>query len=298
MKKIFQFLYNEAGADGTSNGGGGGGSPSLLSPPSTQTQDPSPTPSWIGDGGTFNHAALPQDLQSYEALKVFKDVPSLAKAFGETKKLVGTKFTPPAEDATEQQISEWKKTLGAPLKAEEYGIIKDGLPEGAAIDETLYKSIAAVAHKHHLPAAAWKDLVTEYNKSAAGAVAQSAEQQAQADQAFLTEQTNALKEAWGNDFDKNKMAAAKVASIAGISIDHPALQFADVVKGLATLSAAFSETSVGHLIPTNGNLGGGKSQANSVINDKANPLNQSYWDQSHPNHTSTVAMVQNLMKQK
>lgn len=297
MKPKFQFLYNQASDDGSSGGGGGGPSgATLLDPPASGSQGQTP-PSWIGDGGIFNHDSLPQDLQGYEALKTLKDVPSLAKAFGETKKLVGTKLTPPAPDAPEAQIAEWKKTLGAPLKPEEYEVIKDGLPDGAAIDETLYKSIAEIAHKHHIPAAAWKDIVTAYNKSAAGAVAQSADQQAQADQAFLAEQTKSLKEAWGNDFDKNKMAAAKVASIAGIAIDHPALQFADVVKGLATLSAAFSETSAANLIPASGNLGGGKAQGNSIINDKANPMHQAYWDQSHPNHAATVAMVQNLMKQ-
>jgi hypothetical protein len=296
MKPKFQFLYNQASDDGSSGGGGGAAGATLLDPPASGSQGQTP-PSWIGDGGVFNHDALPQELQSYEALRTLKDVPSLAKAFGETKKLVGTKFTPPAPDAPEAQIAEWKKTLGAPLKPEEYEVIKDGLPDGAAIDETLYKSIAEVAHKHHIPTAAWKDIVTAYNKSAASAVAQSSTQQSQADQAFLAEQTRSLKEAWGNDFDKNKMAAAKVASIAGIAIDHPALQFADVVKGLATLSAAFSETSAASLVPTNGSLGGGRAQAQSIINDKANPLNKAYWETSHPNHQSTVAMVQNLMKQ-
>jgi hypothetical protein len=291
--KRFQLLFTEETGGDVSSGGGG---TTLLDAPA-QTAADTPPPSWIGDGGIFNHDALPQELQGYEALKTLKDVPSLAKAFGETKKLVGAKLAPPSKDANEQQIAEWKKTVGAPLTADEYELIKDGLPKDAALDEGLYKAIAEVAHKHHLPASAWKDLLSTYNKHAAAGMQLSAEQQKAEDDAFVSEQVNVLKEAWGNDFDKNKLAAAKVAAIAGLPVDHPALQFADVVVGLATLAGAFSETAAAALVPTNGTLGqGGKTQANSIINDKANPLHQAYWETSHPNHQSTVAMVQNLMK--
>lgn len=294
MKTRFQFLYNEASGEAT--GGGAAPAPAtLLDAPAPAAAD-APPPSWIGDGGVFNHNALPQELQAYEALKTIKDVPSLAKAFGETKKLVGSKLAPPAPDAPEQQIAEWKKTVGAPLTAAEYEMVKDGLPESAKLDEGLHKAIAEVAHKHHIPAAAWKDLLSTYNKHAVGNMELSQAQQAEEDKAFVAEQVASLKEAWGGDFEKNKLAAAKVASIAGIPVDHPALQFAEVVKGLATLSGAFSETAAASLVPSAGSLGGGKAQANSIINDTANPMHQAYWDTSHPNHQSTVGMVQNLMK--
>jgi hypothetical protein len=297
MKPRFQFLFNEADS-GTSTGGGTAtaeASATLLGGTETQSQGAAPT--WINPDGAFNHDALPQDLQSYGALKTIKNVNDLARAFGETKKLVGTKFAPPAPDANEQQVAEWKKTIGAPLTAAEYEMVKDGLPEGAALDENLHKAVAEVAHKHHIPAAAWKEMLATYNQHAAGAMESSTAAQAAEDQKFVADQLADLKTSWGNDFDKNKMAAAKVAAIAGIPTDHPALQFADVVKGLAVLAGNFSETAAAALVPTAGSLGGGKAQANSIINDKGNALYQAYWDGNHPNHSSTVAMVQNLMKQ-
>jgi hypothetical protein len=307
MKTRFQFLFNEAGESA-----GGGATPAATADAGQQQaaadptsllgdaggqQQAQPAPTWVNPDGTFNHDALPQDLQSYGALKTIKGVNDLAKAFGETKKLVGSKFAPPTPDAPEQQIAEWKKTIGAPLTAAEYEMVKDGLPEGVPIDENLHKAIAEVAHKHHIPAAAWAELLGTYNKHVAGGLEQSTAAQVAEDQKFVADQLNELKTAWGNDFDKNKNAAAKVAAIAGIPTDHPALQFAEVVKGLATLAGNFSETAAAALVPTAGTLGGGKSQAMSIINDKGNPLHDAYWNPSHPNYNSTVAMVQNLMKQ-
>jgi hypothetical protein len=76
------------------------------------------TPSW--------RDTLPDDLKADKSLETFKDVPSLAKSYVETKKLVGAKqgLTVPGKDATPEQRAEFYKALGVPDKPELYEVPK------------------------------------------------------------------------------------------------------------------------------------------------------------------------------
>lgn len=67
------------------------------------------------------------------AFEGFKDPQSLAKAYKDTKALVGQKLGIPAEDATPEAKSAFYKALGVPDKAEEYGLkAPENLPEAVA----------------------------------------------------------------------------------------------------------------------------------------------------------------------
>lgn len=62
-------------------------------------------------------------LKNDPSLKDFKDPQSLAKAFVETKKLVGQKTGVPGADATPEQKAAFYKSLGVPENADGYGLV-------------------------------------------------------------------------------------------------------------------------------------------------------------------------------
>ncbi len=67
------------------------------------------------------------------AFEGFKDPQALAKAYKETKSLVGQKLGIPADDATPEAKNAFYKALGVPDKAEEYGLkAPENLPEAVA----------------------------------------------------------------------------------------------------------------------------------------------------------------------
>ncbi len=80
-------------------------------------------------GGDFR-AEWPDELKNDPALKDFKDTAALAKAYADTKKLVGQKLGIPGPDATPEQKDAFYEALGVPKEAAGYDFkIPDNIPE-------------------------------------------------------------------------------------------------------------------------------------------------------------------------
>lgn len=89
----------------------------------------------------------------------FKSVKDLAKSYAHFKR-VGPAY--PAADATPEDVARFRQLAQVPETPEGYGIAKPAeLPEGIEWDDTAAASIAAVAHQHHVPAAALQAIVAK-----------------------------------------------------------------------------------------------------------------------------------------
>lgn len=249
MKRFMRFLAGEAG-------GGSGGGGTLLSggsaEGSSQQQAAAPAVgegaaapwSWAKEDGAFNEGwleKLPDNLRGNASLKVIGSVSDLAKSYVETKGLIGKKLEMPGEGATPEAVTAWRKTVGAPDKPEGYNDGKsmrpDTVPE-ANWDPASEKQFLAIAHKHHLPPGAVKEIMDFYGGSIATGLQASQEAQG----AMLQAEGAKLKTTWGADFDANLNTASRVALTVGLDPKtHPIFQSAEVVQAFAKLGKLFSE---------------------------------------------------------
>lgn len=247
MKRSQLFLEADGGGN-TGTGGEAGGAATLLSgtPDGQQPGAAAATPApWIAEDGTFGADwlnKLPENLRGEASLKVMPSFTKLAESYVETKRMVGKKLEAPGENATPEQVANWRKTVGAPEKPEGYlGDAKtlrpDSVPEEYWNPEG-EKAFLALAHKHHLPAAAVKDIIAFQ----ANVTQEQLKKSGETETSVLAEQGTKLKEAWGQEYDKNLSLAARMAKTVGLDpATHPAFTSAEVVQAFAKMGKLLSE---------------------------------------------------------
>jgi hypothetical protein len=233
---------------------------------------------FIGADGGFAEGwldKLPGDLDPYKpTLAKYKDFGSLAKSHGELQQLLGKKSSAvnvPGEKSTPEEIAAFRKALGVPEKPEEYSFKPDKLPDGVAWDDNSAKAFAAIAHKHHIPASAMKELAAH----------QIAMEEARSQEAFRQMETELLngkqqlQSAWGQNFERNLNTAARVAKSIGLDPESPGLRDPAVVQALFKVSQITSEDKL--VSPTDGATNmPGKLRAQDVMTNKQNPLYERY----------------------
>jgi len=107
---------------------------------------------------------------SADALKNFKDVKGLAKSYLHFRKN-GPAY--PGPESTPEDVARFRQLAQVPDAPEGYGLAKPAeLPPGVDWDDTAVASIAAVAHQHHVPAAALQAIVAKQIELEAGRAAQ------------------------------------------------------------------------------------------------------------------------------
>lgn len=184
------------------------------SAPPTPVQ-PSAPQSIIGADGAFAPNwldSLPEDLRGKAALASVPTLADLAKSYVETKSLVGKKFQMPSESSTPEEIAAWRKNVGAPDTPEGYGELRpDDFPEDHWDKETAGQ-FAALAHKHHLPPAAVKDIIGLHAGSVKASIAKLETESAASREAGM----NTLRQAWGQNFDAEVHAAKTLATAMGL----------------------------------------------------------------------------------
>ena len=264
--------------EGDPPGGGGAPPPTLIPAGGGDGGGGSPPPapsswSWASEDGTLAadwQSKLPDDLKENPSLKTINNLPLLAKAYVETKSLVGKKLEAPGEGATPEQLTAWRKVLGTPDTVEGYlGDAKTLRPE--TIPEDIWdteneKQFLALAHKHHLPPAAVKEILGFYGESLIQGVKQSQAGEGE----FLAKEGAALKQAWGADFERNLNSASSVAKMVGLDpATHPIFQSSEVVQAFAKFASFLSEDKL---------VAGGGGISNTIqsrIQDITDPKSQS-----------------------
>lgn len=260
MKLWHTALFEGEGGDGGGNGGGAPapapapaptGGQTLLGGSGSGDGGASPAPPVSGwtrdDSGSFTegwYGRLDGELKDNASLKVIGSVSDLAKAYVETKRLVGTKLEAPTDKSTPEQVAAWRKTVGAPEKPEGY-LGEKGSIRPEAIPESMWdkgneKALLDVAHKHHLSPAALQDILGVYASQVEGSVQSLGENEA----AYVQAQMGELKKSWGSEFEANLSLASRVAQTVGLSKDHPIFTSAEVVQAFGKLGKMFSESSL------------------------------------------------------
>lgn len=177
----------------------------------------------INPDGTFAQGwtdKLPEAFKPFgPSVGRFPTVTDLISSYANAEKAISAKkITPPGENATPEQVAEWRKLVGAPDKPDGYGPLKpEKLPAGAEWSDELAGKLAEIGIKHHLPKAALADIVA-LNLSAQEAAAQKNGADAEA---YVAQQTEALKKEWGQGYDENLAQSVKAAKLLGVDITDP-----------------------------------------------------------------------------
>ena len=129
----------------------------IVQDPPAPAPAPTPTPAadWrAGLTGDFAPLAQDKSLESFKGKDWTEVGPSLAKAFVETKKLVGAKAPTvkvPGDGATPEEIAAYRKATGVPDTPEEYAITWPELPPGEQLDDTARSTWLARMHQIGAP---------------------------------------------------------------------------------------------------------------------------------------------------
>jgi hypothetical protein len=132
-----------------------------------------------------------------------KDEPTLFKSLDDALGLIGKKagVSYPKEGADEAAIMAFRADAGVPESPAGYDIKPTELPEGITWDDATAAAYAEAMHKHHIPAAAAKELVNAH-------LAQLQTQMQAAQQEYVQQLTQKVetcektfREEWGRDYD-------------------------------------------------------------------------------------------------
>lgn len=238
---------------------------------------------------------MPAELRDEGSLKVIQDIPSLAKSFIHSQKMIGAdKIVVPTKHATEDDWKQVFTKLGNPEKLEDY---KFEVPKDAPFDDKFVGGFKEIAHKAGILPKQAEGLVkwfAEASKVEAEGYKQQMTQKLEAEVA-------GLKQEWGNAFDA-KIAKAQAAAKEFGGADF--IKFlnetglgnsAAMIKAFAKAADLLSEDKIGN-DPASGALTPGDAQAKitAVFGNKEHP----YHHKSHPGHKAAVEEMQGLFAQK
>lgn len=243
-----------AGAGAAGNGGAGGGTATLLSGAGAGAGAGDGQPgagagtgaaeSWVDSSGKFTEKwlnVLPEDIRGHPALKSMGTMQDLAKSYIHTKGLVGSKLDYPGEGASPEAIASWRRTVGAPESPEGY-LGKEGTLRPESIPEDFWnkdaeKGFLAVAHKHHLPPGAVKDILGFQASLIEAELGKSEEVKAQT----LANEKTTLQKEWGSDFEARLNIVARMAATVGLKTDDPIFTNSRVCKAFHAMATLVSE---------------------------------------------------------
>lgn len=256
------------------------------------TETPTQHAGYVNPDGTFADGwtnNLPEDSAAYkDTLSKYKSVPDMAKALANANALIGKKLGVPNEKSSPEEVAAFRRSLGIPDSIDEYKFAPDALPEGMTWDDNNVKNYAEIAHKHNIPPAAMKALVTEHAKmehfKMQGIQAQIEKQHVEA--------VNTLKKEWGNEFEKNIGLAKQAAKIAGVNANSQGFADPEVVRGFVRMAQMMSEDKVGR------SMGGveflsGAARAKDIMSNPENSWHKRYMEGDR----EAATLVTGLLKQ-
>jgi hypothetical protein len=202
-------------------------------------------------------------------LAKYRSVPELGKAYHSLQKLMGAKanaITPLNEKSTPEEVAAYRKVMGVPDKPEDYKLKPADLPEGLEWSSAIESKYAEIAHKHHIPAAAMRELANTQM-----VIDQQRMQEALASaKGNLDAGVAALKDEWKGNYGKNIEMGVRVAKTVGLDVNSPGLTDPNVVRALVRMGQMLSEDKIvsGEFSPT---ANPGKARSDSIIkgNDPA-----------------------------
>jgi hypothetical protein len=287
-------LMEGEGGDGSANGGGstllagGAGGAGGGTPP------PTFTPSYDGilqpDGNfaeNWHTKAFGPDYTG--PLAGAKSIADVNKMLADNMAAArGKGLEWPGEKATPEQIAAIRKLTGAPETPDKYGELRPENIPAEMWDKATEAELQAIAHKHHLPPAALKDIMGLYGKSLDSGVQKSAAEF----EAYRAGEMGKLKSEFGQKFDESMHSAKRFALTIGLKEDNAIFNSAEAVIAMAKAAKLVSEDKLVNGA-TQGMAATPKAQANDIMTNTANPLYAKY----QAGDKDTVALVNNLLMQ-
>jgi len=188
----------------------------VEAPPVVETP-PAGTPDW--------REGLPEELRAEPSFKDVPDVPTLAKRFIDTKKMVGGSLKVPKDGAPPEEVNAFYTALGRPASVDKYTARPPAFPEdsGLALDEEGFKGFLGAAHSAGITdkqAQAILDWYGGYTVSEGDRITQ-----------FIAEARKgaetSLKQEWGAQYGRNVALARQ--TVRDLFSDDPEL--AEAVEG-------------------------------------------------------------------
>lgn len=240
-------------------------------------------------------SALPEEIRGAESLQKYKGVDELASAYLAAEKLVSGKQLPFPE--TEEEFNKVYSALGRPETADGYQF---GLPDGVTADwikdnisEEWEQGFKAEAHKLGLSAKQAGSLRDNIIKQNFEAIKENQE----ANEAFLKEAGDKLKQEWGEAFNTRANAARQLLEFSDTNGEFGKLLQATgldkhpvVLKYLGNLGVQVIED---ENLPDD-KSGGAQTPQQVEENIKSLQASPAYRESSHPEHKFVVDKVQKL----
>ncbi len=244
--------------------------------------------------------SLPEEMRDNPSLKDFKDTGGLAKAFLDTKGLVGEmsgRVAVPGSDAGADDWNTFYTKVGRPEKAEDYEVSLPDLP-GQTWSEDAIADFKTNMHKLGMTPAQMQGNMDWYMGGFQKQVEDSAAAMAEAS----GESVKSLRKEWGGDYDSNMgkvdnalqvyFGKDEAEVIRRLSAGQPGL-----MKSLADIGSSISEDR----IPTRTGSGGSggdmnREEAIAKIGELKNDPTSAYMDGKHPNHRQAVEDVTALYR--
>lgn len=237
---------------------------------------------------------LPDEIKAEPSLATFKDLPSLAKSFVLTKRMVGKdKIAVPGETSTEQEWNAVYDALGRPKTPDDYAFKKpDELPE-EYWDQPILKEAQALFHKIGLTDKQAQAVMAFNNGNVLAGIKNMAAQQ----EAEMKQLTDTLHAEWGRAYEQKlhygNMALERATGGNAELKARVSERFGndpDFIRIMGNLGGMFAEHGVaGASVPTPNDL---QTKINTLMQGPA------YMNVAHPEHQATVDAVQALFKKK
>lgn len=235
------------------------------------------------------------ELADNESLQTIKDVPSLAKAFVETKALVGKRgdLSLPKEDATPDEWAVFYDKLGRPASPDQYALVKpENLPETFPYAPELETAFRKWSHQAGLTA---KQAQTLYDAYLATSLEQF--QQAQAQQkARLEELKGGLQQKWGDKFEANLIVARKAQKFFAPDGSEGLAALDEVLGNDPRLIELFYNigSKMGEAELVTGGLAGADSHEAKLQQARELMRSEAYLNKNHLEHKAVLQKVRSI----
>jgi hypothetical protein len=273
-----QGQYHQGGSGGAGAGAGAAAAASIGAG------------DWLVEGKFAQglSARLSDDLRPYAgSIRKFEGTPiqDVLKSYGELEKKLGQRVQPPGPEARPEEVAVWRKNMGVPERPDGYGIKR---PEEVPVElwnDELVRGFADVAHKHHLPAAAAQELVQWWNGQQMAAISRYQHESGTGRETMV----QGLQQEWGDKFESNLYAAQRVAGIAKLDVNDPAIgDNPAVIRALHAMAALVSEDR-----EVTGGSGALRltrhQQADDIQTSRTNPLYEDYHGGNGPERQAMAA---------
>lgn len=259
-------------------------------PAPADTADGTPAPPAAPEGEKNWREELPEDIREAAVLQKYNSVDDMAHAFINAEQLIGRDKIPMPK--SDEEFMATYDRLGRPETAADYGIKAPELPEGMAANPDMEKAFMDTAHGLGLSTKQAAGINDWYYKSMITAHNSNAEQSNQS----VQEAETALRETWGEGYDKMVAVANRAAAEFGGE------EFEEfLVKSGMGRHPGFIKTfaAIGSKMMEDGNLDGqgvpvGRTteQIQSEMVDLEN--DPAYLDKNHARHKFVVGQMAKL----